>query len=138
MKKNVIVLFLCFFSLTTFAQSTNTTLKLDYLPEYPSEIDGACCGYYLSQEDLKNDKLLIADDFISAYMIINGKKEVLSIKQGSSKHEREFSNASYTLTITISEQTEQGYESLALKGTIKIQNTKGESKSFPFVGKCEW
>ena len=71
-------------------------------------------------------------------MIINGKKEVLSIKQGSSKHEREFSNASYTLTITISEQTEQGYESLALKGTIKIQNTKGESKSFPFVGKCEW
>lgn len=53
MKKNVIVLFLCFFSLTTFAQSTNTTLKLDYLPEYPSEIDGACCGYYLSQEDLK-------------------------------------------------------------------------------------
>ena len=96
------------------------------------------CGYYLSQEDLKNDKLLIADDFIRAYMIINGKKEVLSIKQGSSKHEREFSNASYTLTITMSEQTEQGYESLALKGTIKIQNTKGESKSFPFVGKCEW
>ena len=58
------------------------------------------------------------------------------MKNNSTESTIEYSNSSYTLTILISEQKDKTDESYTLKGTIKVKNAKGETKSFPFIGEC--
>ena len=47
-----------------------------------------------------------------------------------------YSNSSYILTIIISEKKDTTDESYTLKGKIKVENSKGETINFPFIGEC--
>lgn len=138
MRKIIFSFFLLLFSLMTFAQSSKSTFELGYFSDYPSEIDGGCTGYYLSQEDMSNNKILMADDFVSAFIKINGKREVLQLQKGSTENKQVFSNDSYSLIVLISEQKKISEEQYSLKGTITIKSVKGESTTFPFIGEREW
>lgn len=138
MRKIIFSFFLLLFSLMTFAQSSKSTFELGYFSDYPSEIEGSCTGYYLSQEDMSNNKILMADDFVSAFIKINGKREVLQLQKGSTENKQVFSNDSYSLIVLISEQKKISEEQYSLKGTITIKSVKGESTTFPFIGEREW
>lgn len=138
MKKILNFLLFFFFSLLTFAQSSRSTFELGFFSDYPSEIEGSCTGYYLSQGDMSNNKILMADDFVRAFIKINGKREVLQLQKGSTENKQVFSNDSYSLIVLFSEQKKISEEQYSLKGTITIKSVKGESTTFPFIGEREW
>ena len=66
---------------------------------------------------------------------INGKMETLLLTSYSEK-QMEYANSSFHVTIIVSSKETEQYESATLKGTIRIKNTKGETKSFSFIGQC--
>lgn len=137
MKKIKLLLILLAMSLANCAQSNNDSMKVETFTEYPSEIDGGSCAFYLNKIDKDKGCFFMVNDFCdTAYIKINGKMEVLKMKNNSTESTIEYSNSSYTLTILISEQKDATDESYTLKGTIKVKNSKGETKSFPFIGEC--
>ena len=85
---------------------------------------------------MSNDRYIMVNDFAQqTYLKINGKMELLLLKNDSEK-EMEYSNDSYSVTIEISSNTDTGNESYTLKGKISVKNAKGETVSFPFIGQC--
>ena len=62
--------------------------------------------------------------------------EVLNMENNSTESTIEYSNSSYILTIIISENKDATDESYTLKGKIKVQNSKGKTINFPFIGEC--
>ena len=108
-------------SLANHAQSNGETMKVETFTEYPSEIDGGSCAFYLNKSD--NDKgcfFMVNDLCNTAYIKINGKMEVLKMENNSTESTIEYSNSSYILTIIISENKDATDESYTLKGKIKV------------------
>ena len=124
-------------SLANCAQSNGDSIKVETFTEYPSEIDGGSCAFYLNKGDKDKGWFFMVNNLCdTAYIKINGKMEVLKMKNTSIESSVEYSNSSYTLTIIFSEQKDATDESNTLKGTIKVKNSKGETISFPFIGEC--
>ena len=137
MKKIKLLLILSAMSLAGCAQSNGDTMKVETFTEYPSEIDGGSCAFYLNKRDKDKGRFFMVNDFCdTAYLKINGKMEVLKMKNTSIESTVEYSNSSYILTIIISEKKDTNDESYTLKGTIKVKSSKGATKSFPFIGEC--
>lgn len=135
MKKIKLLLILLEMSLAVCAQSNNDSIKVETFTKYPSEIDGGSCAFYLNKRD-KGCFFMVNDFCDTAYLKINGKMEVLKMKNTSIESTVEYSNSSYILTIIISEKKDTNDELHPLKGTIKVKSSKGATKSFPFIGEC--
>lgn len=136
MKRFKILFILFAVSFMAFAQSKSDSLKVETFTEYPSEIDGGSCDFYINQNDMNNNRLIMVNDLgQNAYLKINGKMETLLLTSYSEK-QMEYANSSFHVTIIVSSTETEQYESATLKGTIRIKNTKGETKSFSFIGQC--
>ena len=85
---------------------------------------------------MSNNRYIMVNDFAQqTYLKINGKMELLLLKNYSEK-KMEYSNDSYSATIEISSKKDTDNESYTLKGKISVKNAKGETVSFPFIGQC--
>lgn len=136
MKTIKILLILFAIPLLACTQNNSGSIKVEPFTEYPQEIDGGSCEFYLNQDDMSNNRYIMVNDFAQqTYMKINSKMELLLLKKDSEK-EMEYSNDSYSVTIEISSNTDTGNESYTLKGKISVKNAKGETVSFPFIGQC--
>ena len=136
MKTIKILLILLAIPLLACTQNNSGSIKVEPFMEYPQEIDGGSCEFYLNQDDMSNNRYIMVNDFAQqTYMKINGKMELLLLKKDSEK-KMEYSNDSYSVTIEISSQKDTDNESYTLKGKISVKNTKGETVSFPFIGQC--
>ena len=137
MKKINLLHIMLAISLANHAQSNGDTMKVETFTEYPSEIDGGSCAFYLNKSDKDKGYFFMVNDLCNtAYIKINGKMEVLKMENNSTESTIEYSNSSYILTIIISEKKDTNDESYTLKGTIKVKSSKGATKSFPFIGEC--
>lgn len=86
MKRFKILFILFAVSFMAFAQSKSDSLKVETFTEYPSEIDGCSCDYYINQNDMNNNRLIMVNDFgQNAYLKINGKMETLLLTSYSEK-----------------------------------------------------
>lgn len=133
--KTLLILFAI--PLLACTQNNSGSIKVEPFTEYPQEIDGGSCEFYLNQDDMSNDRYIMVNDFAQqTYLKINGKMELLLLKNDYSEKEMEYSNDSYSVTIEISSNTDTGNESYTLKGIISVKNAKGETVSFPFIGQC--
>lgn len=136
MKTIKILLILFAIPLLACTQNNSGSIKVEPFTEYPQEIDGGSCELYLNKDDMSNDRYIMVNDFAQqTYLKINGKMELLLLKNYSEK-KMEYSNDSYSVTIEISSNTDTGNESYTLKGKISVKNAKGETVSFPFIGQC--
>ena len=136
MKTIKTLLILLAIPLLACTQNNSGSIKVEPFTEYPQEIDGGSCEFYLYKDDMSNDRYIMVNDFAQqTYLKINGKMELLLLKKDSEK-EMEYSNDSYSVTIEISSQKDTGDESYTLKGKISVKNMKGETVSFPFIGQC--
>ena len=136
MKTIKTLLILLAIPLLACTQNNSGSIKVEPFTEYPQEIDGGSCEFYLNKDDMSNNRYIMVNDFAQqTYMKINGKMELLLLKKDSEK-EMEYSNDSYSVTIEISSQKDTGDESYTLKGKISVKNTKGGTVSFPFIGQC--
>ena len=147
------ILFLLFaFSLAINAETTDSTNYVDSLQsntnvndssliietftDYPSEIDGGSCDYYLNQIDMDNNCFIMIFDFCqTAYVKINGIKERLCLTNYT-QEKQEFANSNYCLTVNILTKKYEEYESTTFEGTITIDNRKGTSKTISILCKC--
>ncbi len=136
MKTIKTLLFLFAIPLLACTQNNSGSIKVEPFTEYPQEIDGGSCEFYLNKDDMSNDRYIMVNDFAQqTYLKINGKMELLLLKKDSEK-KMEYSNDSYSVTIEITSNTDTGNESYTLKGIISVKNAKGETVSFPFIGQC--
>ena len=136
MKTIKTLLILLAIPLLACTQNNSGSIKVEPFTEYPQEIDGGSCEFYLNQDDMSNARYIMVNDFAQqTYLKINGKMELLLLKNDSEK-KMEYSNDSYSATIEISSPKDTGDESYTLKGKISIKNAKGETVSFPFIGQC--
>ena len=86
MKRFKILFILFAVSFMAFAQSKSDSLKVETFTEYPSEIDGGSCDFYINQNDMNNNRLIMVNDFgQNAYLKINGKMETLLLTSYSDK-----------------------------------------------------
>ena len=137
MKKVKLLLIMLAMSLANYAQSNDETMKVETFTEYPSEIDGGSCAFYLNKSDKDKGCFFMVNDLCNtAYIKINGKMEVLKMENTSTESPVKYSNSSYILTIISSENKDTTDESYTLKGKIKVENSKGETINFPFIGEC--
>ena len=104
MKTIKTLLILLAIPLLACTQNNSGSIKVEPFMEYPQEIDGGSCEFYLNQDDMSNNRYIMVNDFAQqTYMKINGKMELLLLKNDSGK-EMEYSNDSYSVTIEISSQ----------------------------------
>ena len=93
MKRFKILFILFAVSFMAFAQSKSDSLKVETFTEYPSEIDGGSCDFYINQNDMNNNRLIMVNDFgQNAYLKINGKMETLLLTSYSEK-QMEYANS---------------------------------------------
>ena len=116
MKKINLLLIMLAISLANHAQSNGETMKVETFTEYPSEIYGGSCAFYLNKSDKDKGYFFMVNDLCNtAYIKINGKMEVLKMENNSTESTIEYSNSSYILTIIISENkdaTDESYTSV--------------------------
>lgn len=123
-------------SLQTNTNVNDSTLIIETFTDYPSEIDGGSCEYYLNQADMDNNRFIMIFDFVkTAYVKINGRKEKLFLTSYT-QEKQEFTNYSYCLTVTVLAKRSEEYESATFEGTIQIDNRRGTSKTISILCKC--
>lgn len=123
-------------SLQTNTNVNDSTLIIEAFTDYPSEIDGGSCDYYLNQTDMDNNRFIMIFDFVkTAYVKINGRKEKLCLTSYT-QEKQEFTNSIYCLTVTVLAKRSEEYESTTFEGNIKIDNRRGTSKTISILCKC--
>ena len=93
MKKINLLLIMLAISLANHAQSNGETMKVETFTEYPSEIYGGSCAFYLNKSDKDKGCFFMVNDLCNtAYIKINGKMEVLKMENNSTESTIEYLN----------------------------------------------
>lgn len=118
-----------------------TSFDITMLEEFPEEIDGCSCYFATTEDNFKEQKYLLIDDWAqTAFMMINGKKVTFLQKDLDKPTENKaitlYKSTKYNLmtNLDLNGTDMDGVEKLS--GKLIVSDNEGNSKTIEIFGEC--
>jgi len=139
----ILLLFICSFISANAQTNGNRSFKIDTFTEFPEEIEGGRCCFYVNENDKEDGQYLMVNDMAATTVImVNGKKQVLKATKKSLKSKdliQTYTNKDYILEVQVNSIFDQKRESYSFRGWMTMRSKRGKiEKSIAFIGTCEW
>ncbi len=106
---------------------------------FPAEVNGCSCYFAKTKEDFEQEKYVYIDDYgNNAFLKIDGKTVKIEMKEGDfdpDNFSKIIRNDEYSVTIQ-GKKVNELEEVMMFKGTMTVENKKGEKTVTPIYGEC--